>query len=472
MWINPFSPLHRCSILLLLLSGSTTHSSSAAEKFSLRERVDGQRVVRSTCLMTADGLYFLDPPVESKTAKPDKAQPETLKVKATTKLVVLDRWKLSESADGPNAGVLTARRLIEFAQADVSGQVRPASNQIRKERRRFLTDIHDEMVRNGSLDGSITRQELEAITTPGDGITLWTLLPKQEVAVGETYKLDNLGAKSLTLFDTIAVNGLEGKIEKIGTDRVEIRIHGEVRGAVLGAEGKMVLEGTIGFNRIDGLVNSLVIDRDEIRRPGSVEAGLEIHSKLEVKREVVEKVVPELAAESDTSWPKFIENKHLSILWNEPSGLFSMEHDRDWHVTWTDIQESVIKRVDKGGTVIAQCNMKRGPTVAAGRHQDPAQFREDVRTALGTQYKRVFGEGVLDRLEGQGYGYKLAIEGLIQELPVVWYYYLMSSPAGDQYVSTITTTLAETRETSKTGLGLVESLKWSAQPKKQEESPK
>ena len=297
-------------------------------------------------------------------------------------------------------------------------------------------------------------------------------MPKQEVAVGETYKLDNLGAKSLTLFDTIAVNGLEGKIEKIDTDRVEIRIHGEVRGAVLGAEGKMVLEGTIGFNRIDGLVDSLVIDRDESRRPGSVEAGLEIHSKLEVKREVVEKVVPELAAESDTSWPKFIENKHLSILWNEPSGLFSMEHDRDWHVTWTDIQESVIKRVDKGGTVIAQCNMKRGPTVAAGRHQDPTQFREDVRTALGTQYKRVFGEGVLDRLEGQGYGYKLAIEGLIQELPVVWYYYLMSSPAGDQYVSTITTTLAETRETSKSGLGLVESLRWSAQPKKQEESPK
>ena len=92
MWISPFSPLHRCSILLVLLSGLTTRSSSAAEKFSLRERVDGQRVVRSTCLMNADGLYFLDPPVESKTAKPDKAQPETLKVKATTKLVVRDRY--------------------------------------------------------------------------------------------------------------------------------------------------------------------------------------------------------------------------------------------------------------------------------------------------------------------------------------------------------------------------------------------
>lgn len=95
-----------------------------------------------------------------------------------------------------------------------------------------------------------------------------------------------------------------------------------------------------------------------------------------------------------------------------------------------------------------------------------------MRTALGTQYKRVFGEGVLDRLEGQGYGYKLAVEGLIQELPVVWYYYLMSSPAGDQYIGTLTTTLAETREATKSGLSLVESLRWSAQPEKKGESRK
>ena len=459
-------------ILTTVLAFGTIASASSTGTISLRERVDGQRVVRTSCTMTAEGLYFLDPPIDPKSTKPEKVQPETLKVQANTKLIVLDRWNLSESADGPSSGVLIARRLVEFAQADIGGQVRPAANQIRKQRRRFLTDIQDEMVRNGSLDGPITRQELEAITTPGDGITLWTILPKKEVSLGETYKIDQLGAKSLTLFDTIAVNSLEAKIETIDSARVQIRVRGEVRGAVLGAEGKMTIQGTIGFDRDAGLVDSLTINRDESRRPGSVEAGLEIHSKLEVKREVVNKPVPELTDEVVENWPKFIENKHLSIEWQEPSGLFVIDHARDWHVTWTDTQESVLKRVDKGGTVIAQCNLKRGPTVAAGRHQDPAQFRDDVRTALGTQYKRVFGEGELDRLEGQGYGYKLAVEGLIQELPVVWYYYLMSSPMGVQYLGTITTTLSESRDAAKSGLSLVETLRWTSQPFKPTESAK
>jgi hypothetical protein len=282
--------------------------------------------------------------------------------------------------------------------------------------------------------------------------------------------MDNLAAKSLTLYDTIAVNGLEGRVELIEADRVRIQISGEVRGALLGAEGKVKFKGTVGFNRAEGLVDSLVISRDESRRPGSVEAGLEIHSDLEVRRQVMDKPAPELAEAVRGDWPKFIENKHLQLVWDEPAGLYSLDHDRDWHVTWSDTQESVLKRVDRGGTVIAQCNLKRGPSVAAGRHQDPAQFRDDVREALGDQFRKVFGEGVLDRMQDQGYGYKLAVEGLIQELPVVWYYYLMASPGGEQVMGTVTTTLAETQNGSKPALSLVESLRWSSRAEKAEKS--
>ena len=444
----------------------------AADKTALRERVDSQRVVRTASAMTAEGDFFLDPPVNPKTAKPDKDQPESLKVQVTTKLVVQDRWQLAELADGPAAGVLLAHRVVEVAEANVGGQVRGSSSRMRKERRRFLADIQNEMVRNGSLDGTITRPELEAVTAPGDGITLWTLLPKDPVVVGDTYKMDNLAAKSLTLYDTIAVNGLEGRVETMDADRVKIQITGEVRGALLGAEGKIKFKGTLGFNRAEGLVDSLVVSREENRRPGTVEAGLQIQSDLEVRRQVMEKPAPELAEAVRGDWPKSIENSHLQLSWAEPAGLYGLEHDRDWHVTWSDTQESVLKRVDRGGTVIAQCNLKRGPTVAAGRHQDPAQFRDDVREALGDQFRKVFGEGVLERPQDQGYGYKLAVEGLIQELPVVWYYYLMASPGGEQVMGTVTTTLAETQNGTKAVLGLVESLRWSVQAEKAEKSAK
>lgn len=471
--MTPWGPVRPSAVLAFLFGCILLRSNTlAADKTALRERVDGQRVVRTASAMTAEGDFFLDPPVNPKTAKPDKEQPESLKVQVTTKLVVQDRWQLAESADGPAAGVLQAHRVVETAEANVGGQVRGSASRLRKERRRFLADIQNEQVRNGSLDGPITRPELEALTAPGDGITLWTLLPKDPVAVGDTYKMDNLAAKSLTLYDTIAVNGLEGRVETLDAERVKISLSGEVRGALLGAEGKVTFKGTLGFNRVEGLVDSLIVTRQENRRPGTVEAGLAIHSDLEVRRHVLDKPAPELAEAVRGDWPKSIENKHLQLTWAEPAGQYTLEHDRDWHVTWSDTQESVMKRVDRGGTVIAQCNLKRGPSVAAGRHQDPAQFRDDVREALGDQFRKVFGEGVLDRTQDQGYGYKLAVEGLIQELPVVWYYYLMASPGGEQVMATVTTTLAETQNGSKPALGLVESLRWSVQAEKAEKSAK
>jgi hypothetical protein len=179
--------------------------------------------------------------------------------------------------------------------------------------------------------------------------------------------------------------------------------------------------------------------------------------------------IPEsLSDESKRPWPGVVEPEHLRLFWSEPSGLFTMEHARDWHVTWTDTQETVMKRVDRGGAVVAQFNLKKGASVQPGHHQDPQQFRDDVQKAMGQRFRRIFGEGILNRTEAEGFGYKLAIEGVIQELPVVWYYYLMASPGGDQYLGTVTTMASELETSQKDGLTLMESLRWIPQPSSNE----
>lgn len=445
------------------------NASQSDPKIGLRERVDPNRVIRTASAMTAEGTYLLDPAADPNlTLKPEEIKPETLKIQVQTRLVVQDRWQLADKADSASAGVLLSRRMVELAETKLGGQIRASQTSLRADRRRFLVDIHEEHVRHGSLDGTISRQELEALTQPGDGITLWTLLPKTDVATGDRYKLDTLAAKSLTLFDLIAVNALEGKIEKVTDQTVEIQISGDVRGAVLGAEGKMTITGRLTFNREQGFVDFLRVERDESRRPGNVEAGLEIHSKLEVRRSVMDTIPESLSDESKRTWPGVVEPEHLRLFWSEPSGLFTLEHARDWHVTWTDTQETVMKRVDRGGAVVAQFNLKKGAVVQPGHHQDPQQFRDDVQKAMGQRFRRIFGEGILNRRESEGFGYKLAIEGVIQELPVVWYYYLMASPAGDQYLGTVTTMASELETSQKDGLALMESLRWIPQPSSNE----
>ena len=83
-----------------------------------------------------------------------------------------------------------------------------------------------------------------------------------------------------------------------------------------------------------------------------------------------------------------------------------------------------------------------------------------VEAGLKERFRKFFGEGTLDRPAESGFGYKLAVEGVIQELPVAWYYYLMASPEGDQYLMTVTSTLAEFQSGNKESLQFVESLRW------------
>ena len=436
-------------------------------KIELRERVDAGRVIRTVAAMSAEGNYLLDPAADPKNlVRPEDLKPESLRVRVTSRMAVQDRWKLADTTAEASSNVLMSQRLVELAEVEIGGQVRPSKHILSKERRRFLVDMQDESVRQASLDGLISRQDLEAITMPCDGTALWTLLPKEPVAENESYRLDKLAAKALTLFDLVSVNELDGTVEKIDSTTVSIKIKGNVRGAVLGAEGKMSIEGQLRFNRADGFVEFLRIDRDESRRPGSVEAGLEIHSTLELRRSVLDEIPQELSDKALESWPRSITPQMLKLVWEEPSGLFALEHDRDWHTTWADVQESVIKRVDRGGVVVAQCNLKKGTKVQKGHHQDPAQFREDVQAGLKEKFRRFFGEGTLDRPMAAGYGYKLAVEGVIQDLPVGWYYYLMASAEGDQYLMTVTSTLAEFQSSNKESLQLVESLRWLPQPVK------
>ncbi|MFM8496947.1 MAG: hypothetical protein ACKOEM_15730 [Planctomycetia bacterium] len=430
-------------------------------KIDLRERVDSGRVIRTAGAMTAEGNYLLDPTADPKSlTRPEELKPESLKVQVTARMVVQDRWKLSDAAAEASSNVLMAQRFVELAEVSMGGQIRSAKTALAANRKRFLVDLQDEMVRQASLDGPVSRQDLETITMPCDGTTLWTLLPREPVAAGDSYRLDKLAAKSISLFDLISVNELEGTIDKIDATSVTIKIKGSVRGAVLGAEGKMNVDGQFTFNRENGFVDFLRLERDESRRPGSVEAGLDIHSTLEIRRSILDQIPQQLSEKELESWPRAITPALLKLVWQEPSGLFSLEHDRDWHTTWTDVQESVIKRVDRGGVVIAQCNLKKGNTVQKGHHQDPVQFREDVQAGLKERFRKFFGEGTLDRPAESGFGYKLAAEGVIQDLPVAWYYYLMASPEGDQYLMTVTSTLAEFQSGNKESLQFVESLRW------------
>src|SRR5262249_15643361 len=102
-----------------------------------------------------------------------------------------------------------------------------------------------------------------------------------------------------------------------------------------------------------------------------------------------------------------------------------------------------------------------GPNAGKGRHQDPAQFREDIQRALGRRFDQILGAGEVGENLAGGFRYRVEVQGHEADVELRWYYYLVASPAGDQILATFTLTQAHAKRFADQDLQLIGSLEWN-----------
>jgi hypothetical protein len=309
-----------------------------------------------------------------------------------------------------------------------------------------------------SPSGPLTRAELELVEGPGDPLALAGILPERAVEVGDHWAVEDAAARSLSAYDTLTVNKLEATLESVDAGAARVRLRGEVRGAVLGGDGTMACDGSYTFDRKAGRIDFLSLNRAETRRPGVVEEGLDVKSTLTVSRRPAE-TPSVLSDEALARLPLDGGPARERLVLFAPGGRYSLEHDRDWHTYWDDPRVTVLKRVERG-RLVAQCNLSVGPNAGRGRHQDPSQFRDDVRKGLGAWFGQVLGAGEVDGDPAGGFRYKVGVQGRQGDLGLIWYYYLIAGPDGDQVLATFTMAETESRAFGDRDEALIGSFRW------------
>lgn len=412
-----------------------------------REKGPAARVVAT---LTARGLYR--PEASAGGGKP--AKPLSLNV--STRLELVERV-IKVDADGrPRRSV----RKVEKASAAVAGEVRPLDSQLRPEVAVLVAERRERSVVVFSPGGPLTRSELELVQGPADPLDLPALLPGKPVAVGDRWALGDEAARALSGYDALATNRLGATLEKLDEATAHVRLTGEVRGALLGGEGAIKIAGTLEFDRAAKRVARLELNRSEVRKAGPVEAGLEVQSTLTVVRSPAE-APPELTDNALAALPTEAKPFLELLLLDAPEAKFTLLHDRDWHLFWDDARQSVLKRLDHG-EVVAQCNLAVGPPAGRGRHQDLDQFREDIRRALGARFERIIEAGEVAGPPEGGFRYKVAVQGHEGDAGILWDYYLLASPDGDQVLATFTLHTAQARRFADQDLQLIGSFQWKA----------
>lgn len=441
--------------LLGVDGGARAPTATTAAPVSLREASRVGASSRVVVALKAEGKFLEAVPVRV----PEKAgspRPRLLKVETRTEFA--ERVLAIDASGRATRG---ARRVLQATSA-LDGEIRARATALRPAVSLLVAERRDESVVVFSPAGPLTRPELEIVEGLGDPMAISGLLPDRPVAVGDRWRVGRDAVRGLSGYDALATNALDATLEALDAASAMIRLKGEIRGAALGGEGTITCDGTLAFDRATGQINRLVVDRHEARKAGPVEEGLDIDSTLTVERRPVD-TVAELGDAVIDALPRDRDPGHELLILIAPDGKYTMEHERSWHIYWDDPRLTVLKQLDHG-EVIAQCNLNVGPKVARGKHQDPDQFRDDVRRALGKRFVEFVGVGEVEGDPAGGYRYKVGVRGRHEDVGIVWDYFLIASPEGDQVLATFTYAAAQAHTFGDQDLRLIGSFRWTGGP--------
>jgi len=466
--------LSAASGFLVGLCWMGTGPAFADERMELRESRSSGSCTQVRIELKAEGLFR--PGLSSGALTAEANMPKPLALDVKTRLVFAERMLDTETAPGsveakrrsgsgsaarPASGEKAVRWVIQAAAA-INGEVRPTASVLRPGLSLLVAGraAAQGTVVVASPAGPMTRAELELVQGLGDPLTLADFLPRQPVTKGGAWKLPESAVVSLTGYDTVKSSTMEATLEQLDEAAARIRLKGEVQGSALGGAGTITCEGFLNFDRKARLVDRLEVNRVESRQPGPVEAGLDVKSTLTVLRRPA-RLVPELndAALANLALDTSPQRQLLQLV--SPDGQYNLLHDRQWHTYWDDPKLIVLKRLDKG-KVVAQCNLAAGPSAGKGRHQDLPQFRDDLRRSLKQRFVQFLGAGEVDGDPAGGFRYKVGVQGREGELGVLWNYYLIASPEGDQLLATFTLAEEDAVAFGAQDLEIIGSFQWNS----------
>jgi hypothetical protein len=415
----------------------------------LRERVPVGQVTKVTIALEAEGRS-LPQPSEGK----QKERSFPLKVQGR-----FEGWERVLEVDRDSRARKVVRK-VQRAAAAINTELRPTTSALRPEMALLVAERRGDGVRCFSPAGPLTRHELEVVQWSADPLTLASLLPPEPVAVGQAWDVVAEGARAVSGYDALASNSLKGTLEALDEATARIRFAGKIGGATLGAEGSIDCEGVLIFDRQAGRVRRLELTRHEVRQPGQVESGLDIRSTLTVER-TADEPPAELTDTALASVPLTVEPTGELLQFIPPGAKYRLLHGRDWHIFYEDERQTVLKWLDQG-ELVAQCNLALGPNAGRGRHQDPKQFQDDIQRAMGKRFRKILFAGPVEGPDDGVFRFRVGVQGQVDNVEVLWIYYLVASPEGDQLLATYTLAQAQAERFNDQDLRMIGTLIWTS----------
>ena len=383
---------------------------------TLTESADDTRTYSVKCQLKVEGTV--------QTAAPE-GKSVTLKTSVNGKLTFLERRL---PAGGRDAEALRSIRYYEVADADISVGERQTVHQLNNSLRQVVAECRRDGVRVYSTTTPMTYDAVELLRTPGDSLPLAGLLPVQAVEKGDTWKPGSWVLPALTGVEAVSEVDLTCTLESLDNQYAVIAFEGRVAGAVLGAATKVEAKGKVAYDLQKKHIRQAVLTQKEDRAVGAVSPGVHVTATMQIDKSPSAVSGP-LTDKALSAVPIVPEAQQLA-LWFDTGWGPRFAYERNWHVFHQD-GTVVVLRLVENGSLIAQCNVSKMPTLSPGQATPIDQFQSDIRTSLGAGLKAIVTAEQTKNADGVVL-YRVIVTGESRQVPMHWLYYLSIAPDGRQ----------------------------------------
>jgi len=431
-------------LLTSILTSSLMGSTAVAESYSLKEPLSDGRTYQVQ--VSVQGKGTLETPTQEKTALE-----MPLEVQASAAF-----YERRLASAGRDERAWRSLRKYDNARSDIKVRNQVTNLRLASTVRDVICEGRREGILYYTADMPMRRVDLDLLTTPGDPLALLSMLPAQEVEVGDTWSVPQWAAQMFVAIEAATSTEITGKLLSVENDIATMQFTGEVSGATAGATSKIIINGTATFDIARTMLTSLKLIQQEERSISTVSPGIKVTATVQWKRTVSESAK---ISDGDVEGIPFDPPTIASLLlFQSKHWDVSFIHDRTWYV-FQETPEVVVLRMVENGSLISQCNIARIGDVQPGEHASPQKFENDIRVSLGDQFSQIADQQEL-RTESGLYINRVVAAGSANGLDMAWIYYLCAAESGRQLSFVYAVESSNLEALSGRDLSIVESVEF------------
>ena len=294
-----------------------------------------------------------------------------------------------------------------------------------------------------SLGGAMTSNELDLLRSPADSLALIALLPSKAVEIGDKWTAPGWAFQMLTALDAVEKGQLTCSLASVEKRVARVKLEGKVEGAALSAVSEITINGFYEYDMDSKCITQCDLTQVEKPQPRSHLAGIRIH-RPRATAALGPLKSPDVWASKKVVDAAITEPQPSATLlrFDSPWNI-GFEYPRHWHL-WKIHDKAAIFRLIDDGNFVAQCDLAPIASAKPLEHLSEADFKRDIRQALGDRIKTMSNGEVLSAPDRR-FIYHVAATGIDGERPLTWFFYLIADSSGRRASLSVTidTQLAE-----------------------------